>query len=48
MNNYKVSYHLRNYIKQELYDYNRNKQIIQELTSQKTNQVATFFKYNIK
>ena len=41
MNNYKVSYHLRNYIKQELYDYNRNKQIIQELTNQKTSQVAT-------
>lgn len=41
MKNYKVSYHLRNYIKQELYDYNRNKQILQELTSQKSNQVAT-------
>jgi hypothetical protein len=41
MRNYKVSYHLRNYIKQELYDYNRNKQILQELTNQKSNQVAT-------
>lgn len=41
MNNYKLSYHLRNYIKQELYDYNRNKQILQELTNQKANQVAT-------
>lgn len=41
MKNYKVSYHLRNYIKQELYDYNRNKQILQELSNQKTNQVTT-------
>lgn len=41
MNNYKVSYHLRNYIKQELYDYNRNKQILYDLSKQKSNQVAT-------
>ena len=41
MKNYKIDYHLRNYIKQELYDYNRNKQILHELTSQKSNQVAT-------
>ena len=40
-NNYKLKYHLRNYIKQELYDYNRNKQILQELSNQKTSQVAT-------
>lgn len=39
--NYKLKYHLRNYIKQELYDYNRNKQILQELTNQKTNQITT-------
>lgn len=41
MKNYKLQYHLRNYIKQELYDYNRNKQILQELSNQKTNQVTT-------
>ena len=29
--NYKLKYHLRNYIKQELYDYNRNKQILEDL-----------------
>ncbi len=31
MKNYKLKYHLRNYIKQELYDYNKNKQILQDL-----------------
>lgn len=41
MNNYKVSYHLRNYIKQELYDYNRNKQILQDLTMKNTSKVTT-------
>ena len=29
--NYKLKYHLRNYIKQELYDYTRNKQILEDL-----------------
>lgn len=41
MNNYKLNYHLRNYIKQELYDYNRNKQILKDLSIQKANQVTT-------
>lgn len=41
MKNYKIDYHLRNYIKQELYDYHKNKQILQELASKKTNQVRT-------
>lgn len=41
MKNYKLNYHLRNYIKQELYDYNRNKQILCDLSKQKSNQVAT-------
>ena len=31
MRNYKLKYHLRNYIKQELYDYNRNKKILKDL-----------------
>lgn len=39
--NYKLSYHLRNYIKQELYDFNRNKQILKDLSNQKSNQVTT-------
>ena len=41
MKNYKLSHHLRNYIKQELYDYNRNKQILQDLSSQKSSQIPT-------
>ena len=41
MKNYKLSYHLRNYIKQELYDYNRNKQILHELSSQRSSQITT-------
>lgn len=28
---YKLKYHLRNYIKQELYDYNRNKKILKDI-----------------
>lgn len=28
---YKLKYHLRNYIKQELYDFNKNKQILNDL-----------------
>lgn len=31
MGNYKVENHLRNYIKQELYDYKKNKKILEEL-----------------
>lgn len=29
--NYKLKYHLRNYIKQELYDFNKNKQILKDI-----------------
>lgn len=29
--NYKIKYHLRNYIKQELYDFNQNKKILNDL-----------------
>lgn len=38
---YKIKYHLRNYIKQELYDFNKNKQILEDLQSNltKTNQL---------
>lgn len=35
--NYKLKYHLRNYIKQELYDYNRNKQILEDLQNNMLN-----------
>ena len=31
MKNYKLSYHLRNYIKQELYDFKKNKQILKDV-----------------
>lgn len=41
MKNYKLSYHLKNYIKQELYDYNRNKKILQDISRQKSNQTTT-------
>lgn len=40
--NYKLKYHLRQYIKQELYDFNKNKQILKDvqnnLNSIKTSQ----------
>lgn len=31
MKNYKIDYHLRNYIKQELYDFNKNKKILKDV-----------------
>jgi hypothetical protein len=41
MKNYKLSYHLRSYIKQELYDYNRNKQILKDLSIKESTQITT-------
>lgn len=35
--NYKLKYHLRNYIKQELYDFNKNKQILKDIQKNITN-----------
>lgn len=40
--NYKLKYHLRQYIKQELYDFNKNKQILKDLENKikTTNQLV--------
>lgn len=37
---YKLKRHLRNYIKQELYDFNRNKQILKDLQRSLINESA--------
>lgn len=36
---YKIKYHLRNYIKQELYDFNKNKQILEDLQKNLSSQL---------
>lgn len=39
--NYKLPLHIKNYVRQELYDFNKNKKIIQELQKKQPNEIVT-------
>ena len=41
MANYKLPLHIKNYVKQELYDYRKNKKLIQEVQKEPINEIVT-------
>lgn len=41
MTKYKLPLHIKNYVKTELYDYKKNKKIIQNLQKQEVNEIIT-------
>lgn len=41
MARHKLPLHIKNYVKQELYDYNKNKKIIRELQKQNPSEITT-------
>lgn len=41
MSKYKLPLHIKNYCKQELYNYNKNKLLLKELQKQQDNQINT-------
>lgn len=41
MTKYKLPLHIKNYVRQELYDYKKNKKIIQDLQKKEPNEIIT-------